>query len=76
MILLNPKKHDREYLDERSREIMRKTIAFFENKGRGKIKRDDHERSWYADFLEFQKKEGLFATLLTPARRKVCSLRS
>jgi acyl-CoA dehydrogenase len=67
MILLNPKKHDREYLDERSREIMRKTIAFFENKGRGKIKRDDHERSWYADFLEFQKKEGLFATLLTPA---------
>jgi acyl-CoA dehydrogenase len=67
VILLNPKKHDREYLDERSREIMRKTIAFFENKGRGKLKRDDHERSWYSDFLEFQKKEGLFATLLTPA---------
>ncbi len=67
MILLNPKKHDRAYLDEKSREIMRKTIAFFENKGRGKIKRDDHERSWYSDFLEFQEKEGLFATLLTPA---------
>jgi acyl-CoA dehydrogenase len=67
MILLNPQKHDREYLDDRSREIMRKTIAFFENKGRGKIKRDDHERSWYSDFLEFQEKEGLFATLLTPA---------
>jgi alkylation response protein AidB-like acyl-CoA dehydrogenase len=67
MILLNPKKHDREYLDDRSREIMRKTIAFFENKGRGKIKRDDHERTWYSDFLEFQEKEGLFATLLTPA---------
>jgi acyl-CoA dehydrogenase len=46
---------------------MRKTIAFFENKGIGRIKRDDHERSWYSDFLEFQKKEGLFATLLTPA---------
>jgi acyl-CoA dehydrogenase len=67
MILLNPHKHDREYLDENSREIMRKTIAFFENKGRGKIKRDDHERSWYSDFLEFQAKEGLFARLLTPA---------
>jgi acyl-CoA dehydrogenase len=65
MILLNPKKHDREYLDQKSREIMRKTIAFFEGKGRGKLKRDDHERSWYADFLEFQEKEGLFATLLT-----------
>jgi len=68
MILLNPKKHDREYLDQKSREIMRKTIAFFENKGRGKLKRDDHERSWYSDFLEFQAKEGLFATLLTPAQ--------
>jgi len=67
MILLNPKKHDREYLDQKSREIMRKTIAFFEGKGRGKLKRDDHERSWYADFLEFQEKEGIFATLLTPA---------
>ena len=33
MILLNPKKHDREYPDERSREIMLKTIEFFENKG-------------------------------------------
>jgi acyl-CoA dehydrogenase len=67
MILLNPKKHDREYLDQKSREIMRKTIAFFEGKGRGKLKRDDHERSWYSDFLEFQEKEGIFATLLTPA---------
>jgi acyl-CoA dehydrogenase len=67
MILLNPRKHDREYLDQKSKEIMRKTIDFFEGKGRGKIKRDDHERSWYSDFLEFQEKEGLFATLLTPA---------
>jgi acyl-CoA dehydrogenase len=33
MILLNPKRHDRYYPDERSRQIMRKTIAFFENKG-------------------------------------------
>ena len=67
MILLNPKKHDREYLDEKSRDIMLKTIAFFENKGRGKVKKDDQERTWYADFLEFQKKEKLFSTLLTPA---------
>ncbi|MGW8320570.1 MAG: acyl-CoA dehydrogenase [Thermodesulfobacteriota bacterium] len=67
MILLNPKKHDREYLDEKSRDIMLKTIAFFENKGRGKVKKDDHERTWYADFLEFQKKEKVFSTLRTPA---------
>ena len=67
MILLNPKKHNREYVDEKSRDIMLKTIAFFEGKGRGKVKKDDHERTWYSDFLEFQQKEKLFSTLLTPA---------
>jgi len=68
MILLNPKKHEREYPDERSREIMLKTIEFFEEKGRGKIKKDDHERVWYSDFLEFEKNQRIFSTLLTPAK--------
>lgn len=45
---------------------MHKTIAFFENKGLAKIKDDEHERVWYADFLDFVKKEKIFATLLTP----------
>lgn len=67
MILLNPKKHSRYYPDEKSRDIMLKTIQFFERKGKQKIKADDHARTWYADFLAFQKQEGLFATLLTPA---------
>ena len=34
MILLNPGKHARSYPDARSREIMTKTIAFFERKGK------------------------------------------
>lgn len=67
MILLNPKQHNRAYPDERSREIMLKTIQFFENKGKRRIKEDDHARVWYSDFLEFVKEEKLFATLLTPA---------
>ena len=67
MILLNPKKHIRKYRDDLSRDIMLKTIEFFENKGRVKLKEDDHERVWYADFLEFQKENSLFAKLLTPA---------
>ncbi len=67
MILLNPKKHVRKYADKKSEEIMLKTIDFFENKGKKKLKADDHERTWYADFLEFVKKEKLFSTLLTPS---------
>ena len=67
MIILNPKKEKFEFLDERSREIMLKTIEFFENKGKKKLKEDDHERVWYGDFLEFVKKEKIFSTLMTPS---------
>jgi len=65
-MLLHPKNETFEHLDTRSREIMLKTVAFFENKGKEKLKHDDHERVWYADFLEFLKEEKVFATLLTP----------
>jgi acyl-CoA dehydrogenase len=65
-MLLHPKNETFEQLDPRSRAIMLKTVAFFENKGKEKLKHDDHERVWYADFLEFLKKEKVFATLLTP----------
>ncbi len=67
MILLNPKHHCRPYPDERSREIMLKTIDFFERKGLDRIKEDDRTFKWYDDFLQFQKEEKLFATLLTPS---------
>jgi acyl-CoA dehydrogenase len=68
MVLLNPKKHSREYPDERSRDIMLKTIEFFETKGKVKLKEDDHARVWYRDFLDFIKKEKIFAQLLTPTK--------
>ncbi len=67
MILLDPKHHDREYPDARSRDVMRKTIDFFEAKGRKQLKADDRERVWYADFLDFVKREKIFATMLTPS---------
>jgi len=66
MILLNPKKEKFEYLDEHTRNLLKKTISFFENKGLQKIKEDDHERLWYSDFLEYVKNEKIFATFLTP----------
>jgi acyl-CoA dehydrogenase len=66
MLLLNPRHSSRFYPDEASRQIMFKTIAFFEEKGKQRVKEDDHKRVWYADFIEFQKREKLFATLLTP----------
>jgi len=66
-LLLNPNKIDPQFLDQRSLEIIEKTVAFFEKKGKRKLKADDHERVWYADFLDFVKKEKIFYTLLTPS---------
>jgi acyl-CoA dehydrogenase len=66
--LLNPKKHNRYYPDENSKEIMLKTIDFFEKKGKVKLKEDYHERVWYSDFIEFQKNNKIFAQLLTPSQ--------
>ena len=67
MQLLNPKKYQREHADEASRQLVEKTIAFFENKGLRRIKEDDQSMVWYEDFLRFIKEEGVFARLLTPA---------
>ncbi len=65
-MLLNPRTLSRTYPDERSRQIMSRTAGFFESKGKARLKADDHARTWYSDFLDFQKAEELFATLLTP----------
>ncbi len=67
MILLNPKKFANTYPDEKTKQMMLKTIEFFEKKGLTKVLDDDHKYIWYEDFLEFQKKEGIFKALFTPA---------
>ncbi len=67
MILLNPAKLNRFYPDERSKEVMTKTIEFFENKGKNKLLEDFYGQEWYADFLEFVKENRIFATMCTPA---------
>ena len=65
-MLFNPRTEAFDHLDERSRELMRQTIAFFENKGKKKLKQDHFDRVWYDDFLDFVKENKIFATLLTP----------
>ena len=69
MILMNPRRGAEMVTDPRSRELVEKTIAFFESKGLAKMREDDLARTWYADFLDFVKRERLFATFLTPKGR-------
>ncbi|MBF0101344.1 MAG: acyl-CoA dehydrogenase [Desulfobacterales bacterium] len=68
MMLLNPKQERYDFLDEESKQIMLKTIEFFEKKGKRKLKQDFHERIWYSDFLDFVKEEKIFSRLLTPSK--------
>ena len=67
MILLNPNKPDRPGDDAATAELMRRTIDFFETKGKKRLIADYYERGWYADFLEYAKEHRLLATMCTPA---------
>ncbi len=55
--------------DARSREIVAKTIGFFEKKGLTQLKTDYNAAVWYQDFIDFSKEEGIFASMMTPAEQ-------
>jgi acyl-CoA dehydrogenase len=65
--LFNPRTYDASEFDEPTRRALLATIEWFEARGKRKLKDDDHERVWYADFLEFVAENKIFANFLTPA---------
>ncbi|MDT7804097.1 MAG: acyl-CoA dehydrogenase, partial [Actinomycetota bacterium] len=66
-MLLNPHEYDPAHFDAETRRLLRATIDWFEQRGKAKLTEDYHARTFYADFIEFAGKEGLFSTFLTPA---------
>ncbi len=44
----------------------RKLLEFFEAKGLAALKDEDRREAWYADFLEYQAKHHLYASVLSP----------
>lgn len=67
-MLINPKNYTREYPDDISRQIMEKTIEFFETKGKQSVLEDYTNLVWYQDLIDFLAKEKVFSTLLTPSK--------
>ena len=67
MRLINPKQYERVCVDPETREMVEKTVRFFEEKGLARIKADDQAMVWYEDFLDFIKREKIFARFLTPS---------
>ena len=66
-LLLNPKTYDPQRFDPETRRLFRALIDWFEDRGKVKLLQDDLEGAWVSDFLDFIKRERIFATLLTPA---------
>src|SRR5437016_2160041 len=66
-LFFNPRTYDPKHFDAETARLLRATIVWFENRGKEKLLSDYFSHVWYADFLEFQAREGLFATFLTPA---------
>lgn len=67
MFLFDPRRLAPRPGDPASTTLLEKTVRFFEDKGKARLRQDDLDRAWYADFLDFSRREGLFATFLTPA---------
>ena len=66
-LLFNPNTYDPQEFDAETRRLLRATIDFFEGQGKKRILDDDLKAQWPADFVEFVKREKLFATFLTPS---------
>ncbi|SCL46277.1 acyl-CoA dehydrogenase family protein [Micromonospora chersina] len=66
-LLFHPHRYDPAHLDETSRRLLRATVDWFESRGKQALVDSYNHQEWYADFLAFAAKEGLFATFLTPA---------
>jgi acyl-CoA dehydrogenase len=66
-LLFDPNTYDPQQFDAETRRLLRSTIDFFEGQGKKRILDDDLKAQWPADFVEFVKREKLFATFLTPS---------
>ena len=66
-LLFNPNTYDPQQFDGPTRRLLRATIDWFEGQGKKRILDDDLTAQWPAEFVDFVKREKLFATFLTPS---------
>src|ERR1700712_4019958 len=63
----NPNTFDASGFDAETRRVLLATIEWFEARGKTVLTAQNRDHVWYADFLDFVKKDRVFAILLTPS---------
>jgi acyl-CoA dehydrogenase len=66
-LLFDPNTYDPPQFDAETRRLLRATIDWFEGQGKKRLLDDDLSARWPGDFIDFVKREKLFATFLTPS---------
>ena len=66
-LMFNPNTYDPRQFDPATRRQLRALIDWFEARGKAKLLQDDLDATWVSDFLDFIKKERIFATFFTPS---------
>ena len=66
-LLFDPNTYDPQQFDPETRRLLRATVDFFEGQGKKRLLDADLAAAWPAEFVEFVKRERLFATFLTPS---------
>jgi acyl-CoA dehydrogenase len=66
-LLFDPNTYDPVEFDAETRRLLRATIDWFEERGKKRLLEDDLTAQWPGDFVDFVKREKLFATFLTPS---------
>lgn len=66
-LLFNPNTYDPRQFDPGTRRQLRALIDWFEERGKARLLQDDLDAVWVSDFLDFVKRERIFATFLTPS---------
>ncbi|HEX7322820.1 MAG TPA: acyl-CoA dehydrogenase family protein [Mycobacterium sp.] len=66
-LLFNPNSYDPVQFDPATRRRLRAVIDWFEGRGKAQLLADDLDAVWVSDFLDFIRRERVFATFLTPS---------
>ena len=65
-MLFNPSTYRPQHPDQKTNDMLKAVVDWFEAKGLKSLKKDWHEKTWNHDFVDFMQSKQVLATLMTP----------